>query len=62
VRTLVQSAERQAALVASALAPLLRRTDAASRARASELAPELSNRLDELRGIFVRAAVDKMLG
>ncbi|MDL9981393.1 MerR family transcriptional regulator [Microbacterium sp. ASV49] len=62
VRTLVQSAERQAALVASALAPLLRRTDAASRAKASELAPELSNRLDELRSIFVRAAVDRMLG
>ena len=62
VRTLVQSADRQAALVASALAPLLRRTDAASRARASELAPELSNRLDELRGIFVREAVDRLLG
>jgi len=61
VRTLVQSAERQAALVASALAPLLRRTDAASRGRAGELAGELAKRLDEVRAIFVRSALDRML-
>ena len=33
----------------------------ASRARASELAPELAKRLDEVRAIFVRAALDRML-
>ncbi len=44
VRSLRQSAEREAALVESALSALLRRPDAASRARASELAPELAAR------------------
>jgi hypothetical protein len=61
VRTLRQSAERDVALVESALSALLRRTDAASRARASELAPELAKRLDEVRAIFARAALDRML-
>ena len=61
VRTLRQSAERDVALVESALSPLLRRTDAASRARASELAPELARKLDEVRAIFARAALDRML-
>lgn len=60
VRTLRQSAEREVALIESALAVLLRRTDAASRARASELAPELAKRLDEVRSIFVRAALDRL--
>ncbi|WP_243075247.1 MerR family transcriptional regulator [Microbacterium sp. SS28] len=59
VRTLRQSAERDVTLVESALAPLLRRTDAASRARANELAPELAKRLEELRGIFVRDALER---
>ena len=44
----------------SALAPLLRRTDAASRARANELAPELLRRLDEVRAAFVTAALDRL--
>ena len=61
VRTLRQSAERDVTLVESALAPLLRRTDATSRARASELAPELAKRLEELRGIFVRDELDRRL-
>ena len=61
VRTLRQSAERDVALVESALSTLLRRTDAGSRARASELAPELAKRLEELRSIFVRAALDRLL-
>ncbi|MBU4465068.1 MAG: MerR family transcriptional regulator [Actinobacteria bacterium] len=61
VRTLRQSAEREVALIESALASLLRRTDAASRARASEVAPELAARLDELRSIFVRAAVERII-
>ena len=61
VRTLRQSAERDVALVESALAALLRRTDASSRARASDLAPELAKRLEELRAIFVRSALDRLL-
>ena len=61
VRSLRQSAEREAALVESALSALLRRPDAASRARASELAPELAARLDEVRGLFARDAIDRML-
>ena len=61
VRTLRQSAERDVALIESALSPMLRRTDAASRARASELAPELAKRLDEVRAIFARAALERML-
>ncbi len=61
VRSLRQSAEREASLVESALSALLRRPDAASRARASELAPELASRLDEVRAIFVRGAIDRIL-
>jgi DNA-binding transcriptional MerR regulator len=61
VRALRQSAERDVALVESALAPLLRRTDAASRGRAGELAGELAKRLDEVRAIFVRSALERML-
>ena len=58
---LVSDLERDVALVESALAPLLRRTDAASRGRAGELAPELAKRLDEVRAIFVRSALDRLL-
>lgn len=61
VRSLRQSAEREASLVESALSALLRRPDAASRARASELAPELAARLDEVRALFVRSAIDRLL-
>ena len=61
VRALRQSAEREVALVESAMSALLRRPDAASRARASELAPELATRLDEVRGMFVREALERIL-
>lgn len=61
VRSLRQSAEREAALVESALSTLLRRTDAPSRARASELAPELAKRLDDVRAIFVRDAIGRIV-
>ena len=61
VRTLRQSAEREVALIESALSALLRRTDAASRARVSDLGPELAKRLDELRGIYVRASLERLL-
>jgi DNA-binding transcriptional MerR regulator len=61
VRSLRQGAEREAALIESALSALLRRTDAASRARASELAPELAKRLEDVRAIFVRDAIERIV-
>ena len=61
VRALRQNAERDVALVEQALSPLLRRTDASSRGRAGELAPELAKRLDEVRAIFVRGAIERVL-
>jgi DNA-binding transcriptional MerR regulator len=61
VRALRQSADREVALVESALSALLRRPDAPSRARASELAPELAARLDEIRTMFVREALERIL-
>ncbi|MDQ1083608.1 MULTISPECIES: MerR family transcriptional regulator [Microbacterium] len=61
VRALRQSADREVSLIESALSALLRRPDAPSRARASELAPELAARLDEVRTMFVRDALDRML-
>jgi DNA-binding transcriptional MerR regulator len=62
VRGMRQSAEREVALVESALSALLRRTDAASRAKASELAPELAARLDEVRSLLVKDALARLLG
>ena len=61
IRTLRQSAERDAALVESAVAPLSRRTDAPSRGRAEDLAPELARRLEEVRSIFLRSALERFL-
>ncbi|MCJ1708006.1 MerR family transcriptional regulator [Microbacterium sp. VKM Ac-2923] len=61
VRALRQSADREVSLIESALSALLRRPDAPSRARANELAPELARRLDEVRAMFVRDALERML-
>lgn len=61
LRGVRQAAERDVALVENALAPLLRRKDAESRARASEIAPELVRRLDELRTVFTQAALDRFV-
>lgn len=61
VRTIRQSAERDAALIESAIAPLARRTDATSRGRAEELAPELARRLEDVRSIFLRSALERFL-
>lgn len=60
LRSVRQAAERDVDLVENALATLRRRTDAASRARHDELAPELVRRLDELRAGFVQAALERM--
>ncbi|MFT4219381.1 MAG: MerR family transcriptional regulator [Microbacterium sp.] len=61
LRALKQSAEREVTLIESALSALLRRSDAASRAKASELAPELARRLDDVRAAFVKAALGRVL-
>lgn len=60
VRGLRQAADREVALVERAMSALLRRTDARSRAKASELAPELSGRLEEVRRIFVKEALNRL--
>ena len=61
MRGLRQAAEREVALIETALAPLLRRTDATARGRAGELAPEIAARLGEVRMIFVRNAIDRLV-
>lgn len=61
LRSLRQGAEREVALIESAMSSLLRRTDAASRAKASELAPELATRIDEVRSLFVKDALSRVL-
>lgn len=60
LRAVRQAADRDVALVETALAPLLRRTDATSRGRAHELAPELVRRLDEVRAALVQTALDRV--
>ncbi|MGO1768830.1 MAG: transcriptional regulator FtsR [Microbacterium sp.] len=62
VRGLRQTADREVALVERALSALLRRPDARSRAKASELAPELAGRLDEVRSLFVKDAIERLTG
>lgn len=61
MRSLRQAAEREVALIESALAPLLKRTDAASRGRAGELAPELAARLGDVRAVLLRNALDRLV-
>lgn len=60
LRQLKQSAERDVALVESALAPLRRRVDANSRGRAADLAPELARRIGDVREALIRAALDRL--
>ena len=60
VRSLRQTAEREVALIERAMSALLRSTDATSRAKASELAPELATRLDDIRTIFVKDALRRL--
>jgi hypothetical protein len=56
-----QNAEREAALIESALSTLLRRTDSASRGRAAELAPELASHIDEVRRQLVSQSLERVL-
>lgn len=61
LRTLRQSAEREVSLIESAVAALLRRTDSLSREKAAELAPELASQIDEVRAVFVKEALGRLL-
>lgn len=61
LRSLRQGAEREVALIESAMSALLRRTDTASRAKASELAPELVGKIDEVRSLFIKDALSRIL-
>ena len=61
LRSLRQGAEREVALIESAMSSLLRRTDAASRAKANEMAPSLATKIDEVRSLFVKDALTRLL-
>ncbi|KQQ64512.1 MerR family transcriptional regulator [Microbacterium sp. Leaf320] len=61
LRSLRQGAEREVALIESALSSLLRRTDATSRAKASDMAPNLAAKIDEVRSLFVKDAIARLL-
>ena len=61
LRSLRQGAEREVALIESAMSSLLRRTDTASRAKASEMAPTLAAKIDEVRSLFVKDALTRLL-
>jgi DNA-binding transcriptional MerR regulator len=61
LRTLRQSAEREVSLIESAMSSLLRRTDATSRGKAREMAPELAAKIDDVRAAFVKEALDRVL-
>ncbi|GAT73525.1 transcriptional regulator FtsR [Microbacterium hydrocarbonoxydans] len=61
LRALRQGAEREVALIESAMSALLRRTDAASRAKANEMAPNLASKIDEVRALFVKEALARLL-
>lgn len=61
IRGMRQSAERQVALVESALAPLLHRSDGTARSRAKEAAPELLRRLEEIRASLIHSALERLI-
>ncbi|MGN6206101.1 transcriptional regulator FtsR [Humibacter sp.] len=60
LRGLRASAERDIGLIETALAPVLRRTDASARARAGELGRELADDLETVRSSIVRAAIARL--
>ncbi|WP_210481687.1 MerR family transcriptional regulator [Naasia sp. SYSU D00948] len=54
------AAEREAGLLESAVLPVIRRRDGASRARGAELALELAAQLDVVRSALIRGALDRL--
>ncbi|MBG6237911.1 DNA-binding transcriptional MerR regulator [Mycetocola sp. CAN_C7] len=55
------TAEREVSMIESALLPIARRKDAASRARAAELSGEIAGQLDVIRASLVRSALGRLL-
>ncbi|MBX3195908.1 MAG: MerR family transcriptional regulator [Microbacteriaceae bacterium] len=54
------AAERELGLIESALIPMARRKDAASRARAAELAREIAGQLEVVRSSLIRTALGRL--
>jgi DNA-binding transcriptional MerR regulator len=54
------SAERELGLIENALMPVSRRKDAASRARAAELAREIAGQLEIVRSSLIRSALTRL--
>jgi DNA-binding transcriptional MerR regulator len=54
------AAEREAGLLESAVLPVIKRRDGASRARGAELALELASQLDIVRASLIRGALDRL--
>lgn len=54
------AAERELGLIESALVPIARRKDAASRARAAELAREIAGQLEVVRSSLIRSALGRL--
>lgn len=60
LRTFRAAAERELGLIENALMPVRRRTDASSRAKASELAREIAGQLEIVRSSLIRSALDRL--
>lgn len=54
------AAEREAALLETAVLPVVRRRDGSGRIRGAELAVELAGQLDIVRGSLIRASLDRI--
>jgi hypothetical protein len=60
LRTVRASVDRELGLIETALAPLARKHDAASRARVAELSRELAAQVDVVRSGLVRSALGRL--
>ncbi|AMM20709.1 MerR family transcriptional regulator [Frondihabitans sp. PAMC 28766] len=60
LRTLRAAAERELGLIENAVAPVVRRRDAAGRARAAELAREVAEQLEVVRASLIRSALGRL--
>ncbi len=56
------SAEREVALLETAVLPIIKRRDSSSRARGAELALELASQLDVVRASLIRTALERIGG
>jgi len=62
LRSFRASAEREVALLETALLPVIKRRDSSSRARGAELALELAAQLDVVRSSLIRSALERIGG